>query len=88
MAETLILSVALYFVFSPTSSILLVLGKQRLLLAFGVAQALYRAIPALLCESAREYVRILVTFEVVNVLVFVAVVVWLLYGLPRKRDAA
>lgn len=78
IAQWLVFSMAMYFVFSPTSAILIVLGRQRLLLASSLIQLAYRLAIAALAGDLMQYIRWLVVAECVNVVVFVAVVVWAL----------
>lgn len=70
IAEVLVFSSFIYFVFSPTSAVLQVLGKQQVLLAFGVLQLIYRVGAACLALDVLSYVRILVVCEFINVLLF------------------
>lgn len=86
MAEILIISVALYFVFSPTSSILIVLGRQRVLVFFGIGQLAYRALASLHASTAFDYIRTVVLFEVMNVALFIAVVVYFLRAAIRSQQ--
>ena len=70
IAEVFIFSSFIYFVFSPTSTVLQVLGKQQILLAFGVLQLIYRVGAALWATDVMTYVHILVICEFINVLMF------------------
>ncbi len=87
MAEVLVFSVALYFVFSPTSSVLIILGRQGLLLTFAIVQLVYRAGAAYLSDSVQDYVRMLMLFEAANVVAFVLVVIHVL-GRAANRPRA
>jgi O-antigen/teichoic acid export membrane protein len=78
IAQWLVFSMAMYFVFSPTSAILIVLGRQRLLLASSLIQLVYRLAIAAMADNLMQYIRWLVVAECVNVVLFVAVVVWAL----------
>lgn len=78
MAEWLVFSSMMYFVFSPTTSIFLVLGKQKVLLVFGVVQLLYRVSVALVSDGVMEYIRWLVFCEFVNVVFFEFVLIYFL----------
>ena len=79
MAELLIFSTMMYFIFSPTASILIVLGKQKILLVFSIVQLAYRLGVALIVNDAMDYVRWLVVCEFINVVLFELVVVYYLY---------
>lgn len=70
IAEVLILSSFIYFVFSPTSAVLQVLGKQQVLLVFAVLQLIYRVGAAFFAADVMTYVQILVVCEFVNVVLF------------------
>lgn len=70
LASWLVVSATMYFVFSPTSSVLIVLQRQRLLLGFGVAQFTYRLAAAIIAPDINEYIRTIVILEVVNVLTY------------------
>jgi hypothetical protein len=82
MAEWLIFSSMLYFVFSPTTSIFIILGRQSILLFFGVIQFIYRFGIALASSGVMEYIQWLVFFECVNVILFALVSI---YFLKRKQ---
>lgn len=83
MAEWLIFSTMLYFVFSPTSSIFIVLGKQKVLLIFGFIQLVYRLGVALISSDVMGYIQWLVFFECINVVLFELVVI---YYLNKKQE--
>ena len=70
IAELLVISMSMYFVFSPTSSVLLALGKQNTLLGFSLFQLAYRILAAFISDDVMSYVKILVIFEFVNVVIF------------------
>jgi O-antigen/teichoic acid export membrane protein len=78
MAELLVISMSMYFVFSPTTSILLVLARQKVLLGFSVLQLAYRLSAALVSSDMMEYIRLLVICEFINVVLFELVVVYFL----------
>lgn len=78
IAEILIISSFIYFVFSPTSAVLQVLGEQQVLLAFGVIQLIYRVGAAFFAADVMTYVQILVVCEFVNVVLFEFVLLRLL----------
>jgi O-antigen/teichoic acid export membrane protein len=86
IAQWLVCSMAMYFVFSPTSAILIVLGHQRLLLASSVIQLGYRLAIAGMTHSPMQYIGWLVVAECVNVVMFVGMVVWSL-RVARSRAA-
>jgi O-antigen/teichoic acid export membrane protein len=81
MAELLVFATTMYFIFSPTASILLVLGKQKVLFIFSVVQLAYRLGVALISNDVMDYIRWLVICEFINVVLFELVVV---YFLNRK----
>jgi O-antigen/teichoic acid export membrane protein len=85
MAEWLIFSSMMYFVFSPTTSILLVLGKQKVLLIFSVIQLAYRLGIALISHDVMEYIRWLVMCEFINVILFELVVIYYLNPKPESK---
>lgn len=87
MAEWLVYSTMLYFVFSPTTSILLVLRRQTVLLIFSLIQLAYRLFAAVIADSAMAYIQWLVAFEIVNVILFEAVVVHVLKAGMRDSPA-
>ena len=78
ISEVLVFSMAMYFVFSPSSSILIVLARQKVLLAFAVFQFAYRTAVALWADDIGTYVSALVLLECLNVVLFVAAVLWAL----------
>lgn len=78
MAELLVISMSMYFVFSPTTSILLVLARQKVLLGFSVLQLAYRLSAALVSSDVMDYIRLLVICEFINVVLFELVVVYFL----------
>ena len=53
-------------------------GRQRLLLATSLIQLVYRLAIAAMADNLMQYIRWLVVAECVNVVLFVAVVVWAL----------
>ncbi len=79
IAELLVLSSLMYFVFSPTSSILIVYKKNYFLLFFGITQLFYRWYAAEISNSVEGYVRWLVLFEIINVIFFEIVVMYVLF---------
>lgn len=84
MAEWLIFSSMLTFVFSPTSSIFIVLGKQDILLFFSLIQAIYRSGILIIANNTMEYIQWLVLFEVINVIFFEITVIYFL--LKNKKE--
>lgn len=86
MAELLIFSSMMYFVFSPTTSILLVLGKQKILLIFSVIQLAYRMGVALISNDVMEYIHWLVLCELINVVFFELAVIYYLTQKPESKQ--
>lgn len=75
MAEWLIFSAMMYFVFSPTTSIFIVLGKQNILLYFSFIQLFYRIGAAIIFNDIMDYIRWLVLCELINV-IFIELVIF------------
>lgn len=67
IAELLIFSAAIYFIFSPTSIIFILLKKEKILLLFSLFQLFYRIVAFLLTDSSANYIYLLVIFECINV---------------------
>jgi O-antigen/teichoic acid export membrane protein len=85
MAELLVFATTMYFIFSPTTSILLVLGKQKVLLIFSIVQLAYRFGVALISNDVMDYIQWLVICEFINVVLFELTIV---YFLNREKVGA
>lgn len=68
IAELLVLSATMYFIFSPTSSAFIVIKKHKILLVFTLIQLLYRSSIVMYTNNVMDYVKMLVLMEVINVL--------------------
>lgn len=85
MAEFLVISATMYFIFSPTSSILLTLQKQKVLLAFGVIQFAYRTGTIYFANNAEQYIITLTILETLNVAAYTASTTYLLNNHIKAR---
>lgn len=87
MAQLLVISAAMYFIFSPTSSILLMLKKQKVLLAFGVIQFIYRTGAIYFADNVEQYIVALTALETLNVIAYTVVTTYLLNKHITARKA-
>lgn len=78
MAEWLIFSTMIYFIFSPTTSIFIILNKQKILLFFGLIQPIYRIGAALFFDSSMDYIKWLSLCELINVIFIESIVIYYL----------
>lgn len=85
MAEWLIFSAMMYFVFSPTTTIFIVLGRQNILLFFSVFQLFYRIFVALIFSDSMDYIRWLVLCEIINVVFIELVIFYFLLRNPNEK---
>jgi O-antigen/teichoic acid export membrane protein len=86
ISQLLIFSAVMYFIFSPTASILIILGRQKILLIFSLLQLAYRLGLALIVNDAMDFICWLVFCEVFNVFLFELVVIYYLYLKSESKN--
>lgn len=85
MAELLIFSSSLYFIFSPTSNFFILLKKERILLGFSFFQLIYRITAFATSENTLTYIKNLVFFECINVLFIEITLIYLIISKKQKK---
>ena len=78
ISEILIFSSVIYFIFSPSTSTFIVLRKELVLLLFSIFQLSYRGLLFFIFNDILDYIKILVIFEIINVLLIEATLIYFL----------